>query len=117
MRQAGYDVEWKGGEPVRVGPHAFAPECEVTEADYSRFQRTIQEFDVVGTTEQFDSFLLLLAAKTGLQHLRYVRSNTGSHDRSRDALPESVATAIDAATVRKCLFICFFYVYMFFFLN
>lgn len=98
MRQAGYEIEWKGGEPARVGPHQFPEECAVTEEDYARFQRMIQEFDVVGTTEQFDSFLLLLAAKTGLQNLQYVRSNTGSHDRNRDALPESVSSAIDAAT-------------------
>ena len=98
MRQAGYDVEWRGGEPIRVAPHVFPAECAVTEDDYARFQRTIQEFDVVGTTEQFDSFLLLLAAKTGLQHLQYVRSNTGSHDRNRKSLPESVSEAIDAST-------------------
>jgi len=102
MRQPGYDVEWRGqgSEPVRIGSHRFTPEAcgDVTEADYARFQHTIQEFDVVGTTEQFDSFLLLLAHSTGLQHLQYVRSNEGSHDRNRDALPEAVTAAIDFST-------------------
>lgn len=98
MRQPGYDVEWRGGEPVRLGQHAFPAECAVREEDYARFERTIREFDVVGTTEQFDSFLLLLAHKTGLQHLQYVRSNEGKHDRGRDSVPESTMAAIDAAT-------------------
>lgn len=52
------------------------------------------------------------APTAGLQHLQYVRSNTGSHDRDRDALPESVSSAIDKVTVgmsalnekkRKCI--------------
>ena len=62
MRQPGYDVEWRDGAPARLGLHQFPPECRVTQEDYGKFERMIQEFDVVGSTEQFDSFLLLLAA-------------------------------------------------------
>ena len=87
MRQPGYDVEWvdaatanadvAGSDPSaaelavtvdgktlrRVGVHPQAPEChaKVTDDDWTRFEKLVDEFDVVGVTERFDEFLLLLS--------------------------------------------------------
>ena len=125
MRQPGYDVEWvasstggiadvAGSDPSsaelavsidgktlgRVGVHPQAPEChaKVTDDDWQRFENLVEEFDVVGVTERFDEFLLLLARRVGLAHPQYVRSNAGKHERDRSKMSAKTTAVIDAAT-------------------
>ena len=84
----------------RVGVHPQAPEChaKVTDDDWTRFEKLIDEFDVVGVTERFDEFLTLLARRIGLAHPEYVRSNAGKHERDRGKMSAKVTAVIDAAT-------------------
>ena len=123
MRQPGYDVEWveaqdtnpdvggsdpgrtviNGKELKRVGEHVYhGDDChaKVTDEDWARFEKTIESFDVVGVTENFDEFLLLLAHRVGIAHPQYVRSNSGKHERDRGKMDDKVIATVDAATVR-----------------
>ena len=60
LREPGYETEWVDAtnKPVRTHARPIAKECKITESDYERFENVLRWFDVVGTTDNFDHFLL-----------------------------------------------------------
>lgn len=54
----------------------------------------LREFDVVGATDRYEEFLLMLSDKVGIRHLQYKMSNTGSHEKRRDKLHEDTLRAV-----------------------
>ena len=80
--------------------HGDECHAKVTDEDWARFEKTLDSIDVVGVTENFDEFLLLLAHRVGIAHPQYVRSNSGKHERDRGKMGDKVIATVDAATVR-----------------
>lgn len=53
-------------------------EClQVSDDDWSRARSMFDSFDVVGTTDRFNEFLLIVAKLVGIEDVRYVYSNAG----------------------------------------
>ena len=76
MREAVYMVSWAEGRAQRMGRREISPACDVSPREFLGFKRLVNEMDVVGVTERFNEFLMLLAEKIGLQHPQYIMSNT-----------------------------------------
>jgi hypothetical protein len=64
----------------------------VSDERWARAEAMLKKFDIVGTTDRFDEFLLVLGDITGIDDLRYVFSNTGkSVDKvDKEALAETI---------------------------
>jgi len=64
----------------------------VSDERWARAEAMLKKFDVVGTTDRFDEFLLVLGDVAGIDDLRYVFSNTGkSVDKvDKEALAETI---------------------------
>jgi hypothetical protein len=60
---------------VRLEKRRLPETCKVSLGDRARFESVVKQVDVLGTTDQFDLFLMQLADKTGIQHLEYSPSN------------------------------------------
>ena len=102
MRQPGFDVLWDGNDaaPRRTGRHVLPEACTVSADDFAAFEDVIREggIDVVGVTEKFDSFLLLVARAAGVMHPQYAVSNSGGHEKRRDKVATDVIDAVEAST-------------------
>lgn len=60
---------------VRLEKRRLPETCKVSLGDRARFESVVKQVDVLGTTDQFDLFLMQLADATGIQHLEYSPSN------------------------------------------
>lgn len=73
-------------------------ECNVDEASLQRYLEILRSFDVVGTTDRFNSFILRLGHVAGLSNPRYRHHNAGSGSRERSSLSEDDSAALDEAS-------------------
>ena len=101
LREPGYETKWddETNKPVRTHPRPIGQECEITEEDYKRFENLLKWFDIVGTTEYFDHFLLVQSRAAGVRYPQYKKSNSGKHSREwdpKDLEKVKNATALDA---------------------
>ena len=97
LREPGYETEWMDAtnKPVRTHARPISKECEITESDYEQFEKVLKWFDIVGTTDNFDHFLLTQSRTAGVRYPQYKKSNSGKHKREWD--PE-VKTKVEHAT-------------------
>mmetsp|Transcript_12907 Transcript_12907/g.17649 ORF Transcript_12907/g.17649 Transcript_12907/m.17649 type:complete len:430 (-) Transcript_12907:27-1316(-) len=98
MRQPPFQVDVSGGAVTRVGVKQVPKQCEVTAKDVSTARALVRGADVVGVTENFAEFLLMLSDKVGLVHCQHAVSNTGHGERRREALAEDVVQTIHKST-------------------
>jgi len=84
MREGGYEVALQNGEPTRVGvrwkDHRRGGDCDtiaISASDWARAVDALKRFDVVGTTERFNEFMVVVGRATGIKHLQYSLSNKG----------------------------------------
>mmetsp|Transcript_39447 Transcript_39447/g.75585 ORF Transcript_39447/g.75585 Transcript_39447/m.75585 type:complete len:224 (-) Transcript_39447:145-816(-) len=98
MRQPGYETQWGPGGRTRTGVKHVPRQCYVLEKDLSMAKALLREFDVVGATDRYEEFLLMLSDKVGIRHLQYKMSNTGSHEKRRDKLHEDTLRAVTNST-------------------
>jgi len=98
LREPGYETRWDEAEnkPIRTHARPIAKECEITEDDYEKFEQILKWFDIVGTTENFDHFLLTQSRIAGVRYPNYKKSNSGKHKREWD--PE-MRTLVEKATI------------------
>ena len=82
---------------LRVAPfdegHTWAEDClVVSDEEWSRVMKMFDAFDVVGTTDRFNEFLLLVGKVAGIESLRYVYSNAGKsvHSVDKEALEKTI---------------------------
>jgi hypothetical protein len=101
LREPGYETEWMDAtnKPVRTHARPISKECEITESDYEQFEKVLKWFDVVGTTDNFDHFLLTQSRTAGVRYPQYKKSNSGKHKREWD--PEVKAKVEHATTFDK----------------
>ena len=88
---------------VRLEKRRLPETCKVSLGDRARFESVVKQVDVLGTTDQFDLFLMQLADKTGIQHLEYSPSNekkkSGVHQTS-GVLDETVKSGSHSSLSR-----------------
>lgn len=101
LREPGYETEWMDAtnKPVRTHARPISKECEITESDYEQFEKVLKWFDIVGTTDNFDHFLLTQSRTAGVRYPQYKKSNSGKHKREWD--PEVKAKVEHATTFDK----------------
>ncbi|KAK3233610.1 hypothetical protein CYMTET_56106 [Cymbomonas tetramitiformis] len=98
MREPGYVVQQVMGGVERVGPKLLPKQCQVRPDDLRTFKSLVKQMDVVGVTSRFDEFLLQLSDVAGIQHVQYVMSNSGKHEKREDKLDPEDVKAIKKAT-------------------
>ena len=101
LREPGYETEWveATNKPRRTHARPIGKECEITESDYERFEKVLRWFDVVGTTDNFDHFLLTQSRMAGVRYPQYKKSNSGKHKQEWD--PEMKAKVEQATMFDK----------------
>ena len=108
LREPVFDAETREEEGdlrkksrVRLAARRLPETCKVSLGDRARFESVVKQVDVVGTTDQFDLFLMQLADATGIQHLEYSPSNEKKNvgDETFGVLNDTAASGFRDATV------------------
>jgi hypothetical protein len=102
LREPVWNVVWDAVAKKRIRAEKIKlPEtCKISNGDTSgRFSEILAQMDVVGTTDEFDTFLLQVADATGFQHLEYVPSNKRRVTKNADGVDGSADTGTDSKGV------------------